>query len=146
MIPGKFHYDLSGNEVGFFKGSLTPCNFDVGDSRAQTRKTHHKTGGIRQVMRFLVDRSGRFGQLRFRNVSWGVAERYCPLAMWCLCPMTRQKAWKPLRCKEPLKTGAEGVGMRTFRRERPWGEGRSHRHPRLNRVRVSSRKPGWRRG
>ena len=96
-------------------------------------------------MRFLSDRSGAAGQLRFRNVSWSVAERYCPLARWCLCPMTRQKAWRPLRFREAARYDSDRIGRRTFRREQPWGAGRWHRHARPGPSRPASRSPGrWR--
>lgn len=113
---------------------ISPGNEDSPGNRRHNR-----------AMRFLSDRSGATGQLRFRNVSWNTAERHCPLARWRLCPMTRQKAWRPLRFREAAGYGSDRIGRRTFRREQPWGAGRSHRHSRLSPPRPASRSAGrWR--
>lgn len=96
-------------------------------------------------MRMLLDRFGSSGRMRMRNVRWNVAERYCPLARWRLCPMTRQKAWKPLRFRSTGRNDSGRVGRRTFRREQPWGAGRFLRQSRLRLLRSASRRPNRRR-
>lgn len=141
----KFRCKLKRNSIGYYNFSLSSCNFDSGNREAWITRTHKATGDLDRTMRYLSDRLGTTGRLRFRNVKWNVAERYCPLARWCLCPMTRQKAWRPLRLGEARRNDSGRIGRRTFRREQPWGAGRSHRHSRLNPPRTAPRRPGgWR--